>query len=160
MTEYFFPRLESVEALRPYRLRTIWNTREVLEVDVGDVLRRTPALSPILVPEVFNQVHLGEGGQSIEWMDEEFGADNVYAWAKEQADEVSHQMLCDWIHRNRLSLNAAAKALGISPRAISDYRMARKPIPRTIWLACLGWDAIQQDSNQPASACFNLLKPT
>jgi len=28
-------------------------------------------------------VHVGEWSNSIEWIDEEFGADKVYAWAKE-----------------------------------------------------------------------------
>ena len=42
MSEYFFPKLEAVEAVAPYRLRTTWSTGEVLEVDVGDILRKIP----------------------------------------------------------------------------------------------------------------------
>lgn len=45
------------------------------------------------------------------------------------------------MHRNGLSLNTAAEALGISRRMVSYYRTAQKAIPRTIWLACLGWEA-------------------
>lgn len=141
MSDYFFPKLKAVEALAPYRLRTNWSTGEVLEVDVENVLRSIPALAPILHPEVFARVHIGEWGNSIEWLDEEFGADNVYAWAKEQAGEVSHQMFDEWMHRNELSLNTAAEALGLSRRMISYYRTAHKAIPRAIWLACLGWEA-------------------
>jgi len=74
-------------------------------------------------------------------LDAELGADNVYAWAKEQAGEVSHQMFDTWMHRNGLSLNTAADALGISRRMVSYYRTAQKAIPRAIWLACLGWEA-------------------
>ncbi len=77
----------------------------------------------------------------LQWFDSEFGADNVYAWAKEQAGEVSHQMFGSWMHRNSLSLNTAAAALGISRRMVSYYRTAHKAIPRAIWLACLGWEA-------------------
>ncbi|WP_278362233.1 DUF2442 domain-containing protein [Stutzerimonas kunmingensis] len=84
MTRTFFPQLQAVEALAPYRLRTTWSTAEVLEVDVEDRLRRHAALAPILDPVVFARVHVGEWGNSIEWLDKEFGADNVYAWAKEQ----------------------------------------------------------------------------
>ena len=40
MRDYFFPKLTAVEALAPYRLRTTWSTGEVLEVDVGDILRK------------------------------------------------------------------------------------------------------------------------
>ena len=141
MSAYFFPKLAAVEAMAPYRLRTTWSTGEVLEVDIGDILRRGSALTPILDPEVFARVHIAEWGGSIEWFDSEFGADNVYAWAKEQAGEVSHEMFGDWMFRNGLSLTAAADALGISRRMVSYYRTAHKAIPRAIWLACLGWEA-------------------
>jgi hypothetical protein len=140
MSEYFFPKIEDVEALEPYRLRTTWSTGEVLEVDVGKRLRKHPALAAILDRKVFARVHIGEWGHSIEWIDEEFGADNVYAWAKEQAGDVSHEMFGDWMARNDLSLSTAAEALGISRRMVSYYRTAHKAIPRSIWLACLGWE--------------------
>lgn len=141
MSEYFFPKLEAVEALAPYRLRTTWSTGEVLDVDVGNILRKIPALASVLDPEVFARVHIAEWGGSIEWFDTEFGEDNVYAWAKEQAGEVSHEMFGDWMHRNDLSLTTAAEALGISRRMVSYYRTAHKAIPRQTWLACLGWEA-------------------
>jgi len=141
MSDYFFPKLTAVKALEPYRLLTTWNTGEVLEVDVGDILRKIPALDPILDPEVFVRVRIAEWGGGIEWFDSEFGEDNVYAWAKEQAGEVSHEMFGEWMHRNDLSLTTAAEALGISRRMVSYYRTAHKFIPRSIWLACLGWEA-------------------
>ena len=141
MSEYFFPRLKAVKALEPYRLRTTWSTGDVLELDVADILRKHASLAPILVPKVFAKAHVGEWGHSIEWIDEEFGADNVYAWATEQNGGVSHQMFGEWMHRNDLSLSTAAEALGISRRMVSYYRTAHKAIPRAIWLACLGWEA-------------------
>ncbi len=141
MSEYFFPKLNAVEAMAPYRLRTTWSTGEVLEVDVERVLRKHAFLAAILDPAVFAGAHLGEWGHSIEWFDAEFGSDNVYAWAKEQAGEVSHEMFGEWMHRNDLSLTTAAEALGISRRMVSYYRTAHKAIPRSIWLACLGWEA-------------------
>lgn len=86
-------------------------------------------------------MHIGEWGNSIEWFEEELGADNVYAWGREQAGEVSHQMFGEWMQRNALSLSTAAEALGISRRMVSYYRTAHKAIPRAIWLPCLGWEA-------------------
>jgi hypothetical protein len=141
MSEFFHPRLQTVDALAPYRLQTTWSTGEVLTVDVESVLRGVPALSKLLEPKVFAKAHRCEWGQGIEWFDSELGADNVYALAKEQAGEVSHQMFDTWMHRNGLSLNTAAQALGISRRMVSYYRTAQKPVPRAIWLACLGWEA-------------------
>lgn len=145
MSEYFFPKLTAVVAMAPYRLRTTWSTGEVLEVDVEARLRKHAALSAILAPEVFGRMHIGEWGNSIEWFDEEFGADNVYAWAKEQAGEVSHEMFDEWMRHNGLSLSTAAEALGISRRMVSYYRTAHKAIPRSIWLACLGWEATRPE---------------
>ena len=141
MSEFFHPKLQAVEALAPYRLRTVWSTGEVLVVDVESVLTGTPALAHLLAPEAFAKVHLADWGHGIEWFDAELGADNVFAWAKEQAGEVSHQMFSSWMHRNGLSLNTAAEALGMSRRMVSYYRTAQKPIPKAIWLACLGWEA-------------------
>ena len=140
MSDFFHPKLLAVEALVPYRLQTTWSTGEILEVDVERVLRKIPSWKKLLAPKVFAKAHIAEWSQGIEWFDTELGADNVYAWAKEQAGEVSHQMFDRWMYRNELSLNTAAEALGISRRMVSYYRTAQKPIPRAIWLACLGWE--------------------
>ena len=140
MSDFFRPKLQAVEALAPYRLRTSWSTGEVLEVDIQSVLSSVPALANLLDPKIFAKAHVAEWGHSVEWFDAELGADNIYAWAKEQAGEVSHQMFDTWMHRNGLSLNTAADALGISRRMVSYYRTAQKAIPRAIWLACLGWE--------------------
>jgi hypothetical protein len=112
-----------------------------LEVDVEAVLGRSATLARIRKPALFARARLSDWGQAVEWFDAELGADNVYAWAKEQAGEVSHQMFDGWMHRNGLSLSTAAQALGISRRMVIYYRTAHKPIPRAMWLACLGWEA-------------------
>ena len=67
--------------------------------------------------------------------------------AKEQAGEVSHEMLGAWMLRNQLSLSGAAEALGISRRMVSYYKTAAKAIPRSIWLACLGREATRPKAN-------------
>jgi hypothetical protein len=90
MTEFFHPRLQALKVLKPYQLCTTWSTGEVLEVDLGSVSRNIPALEKLLDPKVFAKAHLAEWGHGIEWFDSELGADNVYAWAKEQAGQVSH----------------------------------------------------------------------
>lgn len=144
MSRYFFPQLEEVHALAPYRLRTRWSTGETLEVDVADQLRAMPSLAPVLAPKVFATAHLPEWGGSIEWFDTEFGADKVYAWAKEQAGLPSNEQFDAWMRRNSLSLTAAAEALGLSCRMVSYYRTAQRAIPKTVWLACLGCDYLRQ----------------
>lgn len=73
----------------------------------------------------------------MEWKDSELGADNVYAWAKEQAGEVSHERFGDRMSRNDLSLSSAAAAPGISRRMAACYRMHRTP-----FLAMCGWPVL------------------
>ena len=140
MSDFFHPRLQAVNALEPYRLSTTWSTGEVLEIDISNVMRGS-AFVEIRKPEVFGNVRTD--GFSIEWFDTELGPDNVYAWAKEQASEVSQEMFGGWMYRNKLSLSGAAEALGIGRRMVSYYRTAHKAIPRSIWLACLGWEVMR-----------------
>jgi hypothetical protein len=54
---FFHPKLQDVEALAPHRLRTAWSTGEVLDVNLEAVLRGIPALTNLLDPQVFTQVH-------------------------------------------------------------------------------------------------------
>ena len=141
MSEYFHPKLLTVKAQPDWRLRTTWSTGEVLEVDVEKILRKTAVLRPLLDQTVFAQARLAPLGLGVEWFDTELAADNLYALGQEQAGKVSHQLFDGWMQRNDLSLTTAAAALGISRRMTSYYRTAQKPIPRAIWLACLGWEA-------------------
>jgi len=50
MSEYFSPKLNTVEAMAPYRPRTTWSTGELLEVDVESVLRKHSFLAAICPP--------------------------------------------------------------------------------------------------------------
>ena len=38
-------------------------------------------------------------------------------------------------------ITLACEALGICRRMLAYYRSGQKPIPRHIWLACVGWEA-------------------
>ena len=42
-----------------------------------------------------------------------------------------------------MTLDQAAAALGVSRRMLIYYRDGEKPIARSIWLACLGWEAVR-----------------
>ena len=135
-----FPRALHVKALKPYRLRIRWSTGETLEVDIIDYLRRNRSLKHVLDPAVFKRAHAGEHGTSIEWKDSELGADNVYAWTREQMGEASHEMFYGWMLKNGLTMESAAQALGMSRRMISYYRSGSRQIPKHVWLACIGYE--------------------
>jgi hypothetical protein len=142
-TKTEFPRALHVKALEPCRLRIRWNTGETLDVDLADKLKGR-LLARLRQPDLFAKAHAACTGACIEWEDSEFGADNVYAWTREQMGEASHEMFFAWMHRNNLTLDSAAQALGMSRRMIAYYRNGRKPIPQYVWLACIGWEGLHE----------------
>lgn len=120
---------------------------EHYEVDVADVIQRTPSLKRLKQPSVFNGAKVGEHGASVAWDDDddlELAADNLRARAIEQAGGVSHEFVWNWMARHELSLDAAAQALGVSRRMLAYYRSGAKPVPRTVALACLGWEDLKK----------------
>ena len=54
---------------------------------------------------------------------------------------IGHERLHAWMHRNELRQEQAAEAIGVSRRMLNYYLSGAKPIPKTVWLACLGWEA-------------------
>ncbi|EKO40294.1 MAG: hypothetical protein B193_0972 [Solidesulfovibrio magneticus str. Maddingley MBC34] len=62
------------------------------------------------------------------------------AWADGFAAEVD---LSEPIQRFA-ALVAAARALGLAPRTVAYYDKGERLIPKTVGLACLGYDALRQ----------------
>lgn len=136
-----YPRAQRVTALEPYKLKIRWSTGETLGVDLAERLLALPALAHVRDPQVFRRVHVSGGGTSIEWVDSELGADNVYAWTREQMGEASHEMFHAWMVSNRLKLEETATELGLSRRMVAYYRSGQRRIPKHVWLACQGWES-------------------
>lgn len=59
-----------------------------------------------------------------------------------------HERIWTWLHDTGLTLEQAAQALGISRRMLIYYLDGEKPIPRTVWLACLGWEAVRPQGQE------------
>ena len=119
----------------------------MLDVNLTPIIVKYPVLSRLLHPAVFATAKLGEWGASVIWADDdnlELAADNLRARAIEQAGGYSHELIWNWMHRHQLTLDAAARALGLSRRMLAYYRSGEKPLPRTVALACLGWEAEQR----------------
>lgn len=135
--------------LPPYRLRLTYLGGKTVEVDLHETLHRIPALSKLKEWDLFRKAALGEHGLAVTWgPDDEFelAADNLYARAVEQQGGISNEMLWNWMHRNGLTLDSAAEALGLSRRLIAYYRSGVKPIPKHVWLACIGWEAMARQA--------------
>lgn len=137
--------LTAVEALPDYRLRLTYADGQTFEVDLTDWINTTEALAPLKDKALFARAKVGFAGRSVEWIEDELdlGADNLRNLAIEQAGGIGHERIWNWLHETGLTLEQAAEALGISRRMLIYYRDGEKPIPRTIWLACLGWQAVR-----------------
>lgn len=137
--------LTAVAALPDCRLRLSYADGQEFEVDLGEWIATTSILYPIKDAALFSQARIGFGGRSVEWVENEIdlGADNLRNLAIEQAGGIGHERIWSWLHETGLTLEQAANALGISRRMLIYYRDGEKAIPRSIWLACLGWEAVR-----------------
>lgn len=114
------------------------------EVDLHDTIRRHPTLARLATSKVFARVALDEWHRGVVFNNDDalsLASDNLRARMIEQAGDYSHRQVIEWMARHGLSLDAAAEALGLSRRMLAYYRSGEKPIPRTVGLAMLGWEA-------------------
>lgn len=147
------PRLSAVQALPDYRLALTFIDGQQLTLDLSRDLHAFPGLQPLLEDRAFDTAILGDDGWSVEWpeLDIQIGADTLYLDALAQnASDENTRIFIDWRARTGLPLNQAAEALGVSARSISRYSSGREAVPRSLALACLGWDFLQQSN--PAQA--------
>lgn len=141
------PRLAAVRALPDSRLALTFIDGQQLTLDLSGDLRRFPGLLPLQDEQAFAGAALGDDGWTVEWpeLDIQIGADTLYldALAQNAADENT-RIFIGWRARTGLPLSLAAEALGVSTRSISRYSNGREPVPRSLALACLGWDSLQK----------------
>ncbi|MGF6486911.1 DUF2442 domain-containing protein [Pseudomonas frederiksbergensis] len=148
------PRLSAVQVLPDYRLALTFIDGQQLILDLSHDLHSYRGLQPLLKSGAFEGAATGDDGWSVEWpeLDIQIGADTLYLDALAQnAEDENTRIFIDWRARTGLPLNQAAEALGVSARSISRYSSGREAVPRSLALACLGWDFLQQQSN-PARA--------
>ena len=81
------------------------------------------------------------------WIEDdlEMAADNLRNLAIEQAAGIGHERLANWMAEHGLTQERAADAIGVSRRMLNYYLAGSRPIPKTVWLACLGWAAQRKD---------------
>lgn len=144
-TKHFI--LKTVKVRPPSSLELTYADGEVLTVDLKPIIRKHRTLARLAEPATFAKAKVGEWGGSVVWANDdalELAADNLRARAIEQAGGYSHELILNWMARHALTLDAAAEALGLSRRMLAYYRSGEKTVPRTVALACLGWEAEQR----------------
>jgi hypothetical protein len=128
---------------------------EQFEVSLVDTITQHPTLERLKDPKVFSSAKVGDHGASVIWANDddlELAADNLRARAVEQDGGVSHEFIWNWMARHDLKLDTAALALGVSRRMLAYYRSGAKPVPRTVALACLGWEEVMKNGGGYARA--------
>jgi hypothetical protein len=137
--------LTDVSVLPSYTLRLTYADGKVYEVDLSEQVDTMEYLAPLKDMVLFGQAKVGFSGRSIDWIEDELdlGSDNLRHLAIEQAGGIGHERIWAWLHDSGMTLEQASEALGISRRMLIYYRDGEKAIPRSIWLACLGWEAVR-----------------
>ena len=141
MSESKAIRIASVKYVSGYTLRLRWVNGTVTPVDLRDPVRRLKGLKSLRDEAVFASAKKGEGGHGVVWPgDLDMGADRLWETALEQQGRLDVVEFIRWRWRYGLSLSQAAEALGISRRQLAYYASGKHVIPRTVLLACKGWE--------------------
>jgi hypothetical protein len=138
-------RIEQVKYAGNYTLRLRWSKDKVLTVDLREPVFRLKGLRPLRDTTVFALAGVGEGGYSVVWPGEiDMGAARLLEMALEQNGRADAVEFIRWRWKHGLSLTAAAEALGLSRRQVAYYASGEHTVPRTVLLACKGWEVERQ----------------
>lgn len=140
------PRLKSVQALEGRKLDLTFINGQRFVLDMNADIQNFPGLRPLRIEDAFMQAEMGDDGWTVEWvdLDIQIGADTLYLDAQAQvAKDENTRIFIGWRARTGLPLALAAEALGVSTRSITRYSNGREATPRTLALACIGWEALQ-----------------
>lgn len=143
--------LTAVKALDGSRLALSYADGAEFVVDLTVWLNATVALQRLREPALFSTAKLGAWGRTVEFgvsgefdsAEIDLSGDNLRNLAVEQSGGIGHERIWSWMHDNDLTLEKAAEVLGMSRRMLIYYRNGEKPIPRHIWLACVGWETLR-----------------
>jgi Protein of unknown function (DUF2442) len=136
------PRLITVSPADDYCLNVCFFDGSSGIVNLKDFIFSLPGLVPIRDPVAFSGAVLGEYGWEAEWpqFDIQIGADTLFADMLDQRSETPADRFTVWRIRNNLSLSAASRELGVTIRTLNAYGSGARPVPRTVQLACIGWE--------------------
>lgn len=137
------PTLETAQATADHRVRLTWHNGTVGEVNLAEPIYRLRGLRALRDPGVFVQAQVAEHGRALAWPgDTDIGADTLWDYTLSAIGRDDTVAFRHWRMRHGLSLNAAAEALGLSRRMVAYYYSGEKNVPKTVLLACRGWEAL------------------
>ena len=134
--------IKKVKPLEGHQLRLSWSNGIAAVIDLADAIVRNRSLAALASPALFEQARVGEWGHSVHWTDDlELGADALWRRTLQAIGRNDVADFVDWRVRHRLSLSAAADELGLSRRMVAYYESGKHSVPKTVLLACRGWEA-------------------
>lgn len=140
-------RLISVSVTAPMTLTVHYDKGTSVTVSLQELANRLSAFTCLNDPTEFATASITDFGWSLEWQcGASLDAERVLEMALEQQGYTNNIHFRHWQDKNGLSLSKAAEALGISRRTVSQYRTGAHPVPRTVYLACKGWESEQRQS--------------
>ena len=148
------PRLQAVQARPGHRLNLTFINGQSFDLSLDEDIKRYPGLKPLSEPKAFAKATIGDAGWTVEWpeLDIQIGADTLYLDALAQsASDENTRIFIGWRARHQMSLDQAARALGVATRSISRYSNGREAVPRYLALACLGWEGLHQSDRSPVA---------
>ena len=135
--------IEAVKAKPPSVLSVRWSDGTRAELDLAPLLRAR-AFRPLRDAAEFARARVGEWGHCVAWPSgAELGADTLWLESLSATGRADAREFLEWRLRHGLSLSNAAAALGLSRRMVAYYSNGEKPVPKSILLACKGWESTQ-----------------
>lgn len=145
-------RIAAVQVTGGHRLTLHWVGGTRSEVDLTEFVSRYKGLGPLRSAERFAAVSVGEGGHSLTWPNDlDIGADRLWEISLEQNGRQDAAEFLRWRWRHGLSLAGAADALGVSRRTVAYYASGEREVPRTVLLACKGWEREKEEARHAAA---------
>lgn len=121
-------------------------------IDLEPWIGAVEPLQPLRDPVLFATARVAYGGAGVAWGEVvgedgegpiDMDGEQLWRLAGEQAGRIMPTAeFRTWLGRHEFSHAAAAEALGLSRRAVAGYEAGVLAIPRTVMLACRGWDAM------------------
>lgn len=142
-------RIKTAHALRAFVLHVEWANGGASEIDLAATIKAVKFFAPLADTRFFMRARAGEWGWDVIWPNDiDMAADRLMLLAMEQSGKAANARFREWLAAHHLTLTQAARAIGVTSRTISQYSSGARPVPRTITLACKGWETEQGASKR------------
>ena len=132
--------IASVKVKAPASIALRWSDGTRAEIDLSSILLGR-AFRALRDADEFAKARVGEWGHGIVWPSgAELSAETLWLETLSATGHEDSREFLEWRLKHGLSLTKAAGALGLSRRMVAYYSNGEKPVPRSILLACKGWE--------------------